>query len=346
MHMQFFKKYLIPTLTIVVLVLFSSCQDSIPETIEEDEVAQLNANSNMANLLSRTSFKDGSKDNIIDKANNITIVLPITVIVNGIEINVSTEDDFQLIENAIEAFSDDDDIVNIVFPIDIILTDFTQVTVSNQTEFDDYVSESTNENEFDDDIECIDFMYPITFEALEVNAAIGTTIVITNDEELYDFNFPITLITFDGMEITVNNLEQLESTIDDNIDSCDEDDDFDFNDDDENVLIDFLINGNWIIDEYATDDDDFTENYNGYIFNFESDTNVNANNGVETVSGTWTIDNANPEKLLVVLDFGAVVPFDALNENWKITELEFDRLALEIGSEINGDLRILVFEKL
>ena len=45
------------------------------------------------------------------------------------------------------------------------------------------------------------------------------------------------------------------------------------------------------------------------------------------------------------LDFGAVMPFDVLNESWNITESEVGSLSLEIGSEINGDLRILVFER-
>ncbi|MEQ3676096.1 MAG: hypothetical protein ABNH19_12995 [Dokdonia sp.] len=336
----------------------NSCQDSIPETIEEEEVAQLNDNTNLSNLLSRTALNDGSMDNIIDRANNITVVLPITVIVNGIEISVTTKNDFQLIENAIEAFTDDDDIVNIVFPIDIVLTDYTQITVSNQTEFDEFVSESTDENEFDDDIECIDFIFPITFEALEVNAAIPTTITVTDDAELFELtdsledyasitiNFPIALITFDGVEITANDLEELESTIENNIDVCDEDDDFDFNDDDEGVLFDFLTDGNWIIDEYATDEEDFTEDYNGYVFNFDSNFDANANDGTTNVPGTWAIDNTDPENLLLTLDFGTAVPFDVLNDSWRITESEIGGLALEIGSEANGDLRVLVFEKL
>lgn len=357
--MQFLKKYTYLIFTILLLMFVSSCQDSIPETIEEDEVAQIEPNSNISNLLSRTALKDGSKDNIIDKANNITVVLPITVIVNGIEINVTTENDYQLIENAIEAFTNDDDIVNIItFPIDIVLSDYVQVTVSNQAEFNSYISESTDENEFDEDIECIDFEYPISFEALAINGTIPTTIVVTNDEELFELidiledfatinlNFPITLITADNVEIIATDLDSLESTIENNIDTCDEDDDFDFDDDDEDVLFDFLTNGNWIIDEYATDEDDFTENYNGFVFTFNSNTDVNANDGTTNVSGSWVIDNTDPNNLLVVLDFGAVMPFDVLNESWNITESEVDRLALEIGSEVNGDLRILVFEKL
>lgn len=352
------NKYFCPLCAVWLLALIVSCQESIPETIVEDEVAQIQSNTRLYELLSRTALKDGSKDNIIDGANNITVVLPVTVIVNGIEIKVITENDYQLIENAIEAFSDDDDEVQIEFPIDIVLSDYTQVTVSNLSEFNNYISESTGEDEFDEDIECINFKYPLTFEALAFNASIPTTIVISNDAELFallnnledytvvHLNFPITLMLSDGIEFIVNSLDSLESAIENNIDSCDEDDDFDYDDDDEAVLLNFLTNGNWIIEEYATGDDDFTEDYDGYIFSFNSSMDVNANNGETTVSGKWDVDSRDPNNLLVVLDFAAVEPFEVLNKKWKLTEIEVDMLELEIGSEMAGDFETLVFEKL
>ncbi|MAL59038.1 MAG: hypothetical protein CMC14_03230 [Flavobacteriaceae bacterium] len=335
-----------------------SCQESIPETIVEEGAGLLNNNTNLSGLLNRVALNDGSQDNILDRANNISILLPVTVTVNGIVITIETVNDYQLVENAIEAFSNDDDVVNISFPITIILPDFTQVTIVNQTEFDSYVSQSTNENEIDDDIECIDFVFPITLEVLEVNASIATTLVINNNEGLFELvnnldlytsvqlNFPITLITFDEIEIEAENLDALESTIENYIDSCDEDDDFDFNDDDQEVLLDFLTNGNWIIDEFVIVDVGQTDNFTGYVFTFLNDGTVNASNGSQNVSGTFSIEDSNPNDLLVILDFGSVIPFNDLNNPWNITESEFGTLALEIGSEANGDLEILVFEKL
>lgn len=358
LFMRVLKNYFCSLIAILFLGLIVSCQESIPETIVEDEVAQIKSNTRLSELLEHIALKDGSKDNIIDGANNITVVLPVTVIVNGIEIEVATENDFQLIENAIEAFSDDDDEVQIKFPIDIVLSDYTQVTVSSQSELNSYISESTGEDEFDEDIECIDFKYPLTFEALAFNASIPTTIVISSDAELFAFLnnledytavhivFPVTLILSDDIEFMVNSLGSLESAIENNNDSCDEDDDFDYDDDDEAVLFDFLTNGNWIIEEYATDDDDFTEDYNGYIFSFSSSMEVIADNGETAVSGKWDVDSRDTNNQLIVLDFAAVVPFEVLNKRWKIREIEVDILELEIGSEMAGDLKTLVFEKI
>ena len=357
--MFFVKRVYLVTILIFVLVVLNSCQDSIPETIEVTDEEQLKPNSNLSALLKRTALKDGSKDNIIDKANCITIVLPVTVVVNNVEILITTEDDYQLVENAFEEFSNDDDILQIVFPIEIILIDYTQVAIENINTFNNFVSECAGENEPDEDIECIDFKYPIQFEVLASNATISNTISIANDKELFqfidnlddfiavNFNFPFSLIMFDGTEVDVNDVESLETNLENAISNCDEDDDFDFDDDDEIILTGFLTDGNWIIDEYAFAGEDFTDNYLGYVFNFDDNSmNISANNGgVQSVIGIWSIDNTDANSLLVVLDFGTTSPFDVLNGKWSIRESVFDTLALEI-SETNGDLKILVFEKL
>lgn len=346
-------------LFVFVLLTMNACQDSVPETTETSVEARLEAGSTLTNLIGRTTLKDGSKDNIIDKANCITIVLPITVIANSQEITINTEDDFQLIENVFEASSIDVDTLQIVFPITIIFEDFDRETIEDLAEFNDAVLECGTENELDEDIECIDFKYPLEFEFLAFGAAIPVTVTMTNDQELFEFvqeleegdianfNFPVTLIQLDGTEILVSSLELLEDTLEIAIDNCDEDDDYDFDDDDDTVLFDFLTSGNWIVDEYTFADQGFTGDYQGYIFDFENNgMDLSANNGVQIVVGNWSIDNTDPSNLLVILDFGTIAPFDVLNENWQITESEAGRLALQTGSEINGDLKVLVFEKL
>jgi sulfur carrier protein ThiS len=68
-------------------------------------------------------------------------------------------------------------------------------------------------------------------------------------------------------------------------------------------------------------------------------------NDGSTISGTWTRYNTNPRTFIILINFSAVPPFDVLNEKWKITESEADRLALEIDTDCTEDLKILVFEK-
>ena len=86
--------------------------------------------------------------------------------------------------------------------------------------------------------------------------------------------FPIDVVLADGTDISIASLSQLEEVIDNAKDSCDEDDDFDYNDDDcdnctTNQLAD-LITGctNWTVDKLERNDQDLEDNYAGYQFNF------------------------------------------------------------------------------
>jgi hypothetical protein len=55
--------------------------------------------------------------------------------------------------------------------------------------------------------------------------------------------------------------------------------------------------------------------------------------------------NYNPRYSLIRINFSAVPLFNVLNEKWKITESEADRLALEIDTDCTEDLKILVLKK-
>ena len=342
----------------IVLIVCGACQKSIPEIIISEQENQLTANSRVADLIRRTVLNDGSGDNIIDNANCITVKLPVTIIVNGQTLNINTIGDFQLIENIFEEFSNDDDTLEILFPIIIILEDYSEIGITSQSELLSFSEQCLGENVEDEDIECVDFIYPLVLDVLKVGESVPTTTSFFDDKAVYQFidglddediagfNFPINLLSFDGSEISITSVEVLEATLEYAINICDEDDDFDYNDDDDIILLNFLINGNWIIDEYSFNDDDFTKDYNGYVFNFKENSEVSASNGIQSINGNWSVDNTDINNLLVILNFGNIPPFDVLNENWKITESEVDRLALEIGSEAGMDLKILVFEKL
>ena len=109
------------TLILVVsIIAFTSCrsEDFIDTTINGEEV--LNANSAVASLIQRTSLNDGSTDNIIDNTNCFTIQLPVTIQVNGLDIFVDSMEDFETIEAIFDEFDDDDDELQIEFPITIV----------------------------------------------------------------------------------------------------------------------------------------------------------------------------------------------------------------------------------
>mgnify|MGYP001557430097 FL=1 len=234
----------ISVLFLGLVLLFVSCREEEFEFIEGPQDEVLQANSRVATLLQRTSTKDGSYDNIIDNASCVSVELPITVVVNGLEIRVDSEDDFDTIEDIFDALDDDDDNLEILFPITVILKDHSEVMISDSEELEDLAEECAGENEPDDDIECADIKYPVTASVFNSNNEVLDVITFTNDRDLYRFiddledddfvelDFPIMVVLFDGTEVRVNDLDSLEDILDDASDDCDEDDDYDNNDDD------------------------------------------------------------------------------------------------------------------
>ena len=320
----------------ILTLLFSSCRSEDEEIIDPPVENNLIANSNIANLMSRTSLNDGSADNIIDSANCLSVQLPVTVTVNGIEITINNENGYQEIEDIIDLFDDDIDSIVISYPITVILPDFSTVVINSDTELANLAATCNGENEDDDDIECIDFQYPITASIFNTNNELINTITINNDNELHDFledidqfdivtlNFPITVILSDGTTLQINDLQDLENTIESFEDSCDEDDDNDFDDDDcDSCTTDDLDSvfadcSEWTVDKLERNDNDLEDNYVGYVFGFNSDGTISVTQGANMFSGTWSASGSG-NNITVTIDIPALTDF---NDTWNLHEIE------------------------
>ncbi|WP_397362442.1 hypothetical protein [Olleya sp. R77988] len=332
-------------------VLLNSCRTEDMEIINPPEEDTLVANSTVANLMQRTASNDGSNDNIIDNSNCFNIQLPVTVFVNGLEITVDSESDFDTIEAIFDELDDDDDNISIQFPITIILADYTEVVINSYSEFDNFSDDCNGENEYDDDIECIDFQYPITASIFDSNNQLIETITINNDNQLYDFiddideddiiniQFPITVILSDGTTIVINNLNELENTIDNFEDDCDEDDDYDYNDDDcdnctdtqlTNILTDC---SNWMVDELERNDNDLEDNYVGYLFNFAADGTITVTSGSGNFSGTWSATGTG-NAIAVTIDISGLPDF---NDTWNLHEIEQESGETKVELRLGDD---------
>ncbi|PKP12300.1 MAG: hypothetical protein CVU08_11245 [Bacteroidetes bacterium HGW-Bacteroidetes-3] len=226
-------------LLVLFFVCFISCQNEISQTTQPTQNEVLTANSTVTTLIKNTVANDGSRDNIIDKASCISIQLPVKVVVNGVEITVNSEADYEIIEANFNEFEEDEDELEIVFPIVILLSDFTEVTINNSDELESFVDDCGGENEMDDDIECIDFVYPVSFSIFDSANQLAETVTVINDEQFYKFmddledyqivqiNFPLKVVLFDGTEQTINDMVMLETAIENAKNKCDEDDDND-----------------------------------------------------------------------------------------------------------------------
>tara|TARA_R110000765_G_scaffold425122_3_gene537392 strand:- start:313 stop:1317 length:1005 start_codon:yes stop_codon:yes gene_type:complete len=311
----------------------------------------LEADSNIANLLQRTALNDGSLDNIIDKANCFTVKLPITVVANGEEIQIISVSDYDLIEGIFNASNSDQDVLNIEFPITIIEDNFIETVVNSQTELSTLANTCNGENIDDDDIECIDFVYPITVSIYNKTSELTDRITILSDKQLYSFledlnenlvvnvGFPINVVFSDGTFNEMSDLVELETTIDLVKDTCDEDDDYDFNDDNEEEeeesmsvsqedFNDLLTACKWTIEEFELDGQNLSSDYNYYVFKFNLDGTISDENSGSNSIGTWTITSNNDNLILhIIMD-----SLTELNAEWVLHEinLEDDGTRLEI----------------
>jgi hypothetical protein len=293
-------------------------------------------------------MKDGSDDNIVDNANCFSLEFPFTVFVNGMEIMVTSEEDLDTVEDIFDEFDDDDDTLEIDFPVTIVLSDFSEQEINSLEEFENFADDCEGENEYDEDIECIDIQYPVSASVFNANNELLDTITITNDKELYEFledldeddivdiEFPITVVLSDGTEVSVSGLDTLEDIIDEAEDDCDEDDDYDYNDDDcDNCstegLSDFITTcDGWYVKDMERNDMDLTDQYVGYTFAFSADGSITAETATESFTGTWE-SSGSGNNISVTINIPDLSDFNAI---WMLHELEQE------GNERQVDLRM------
>lgn len=335
-------------------LIFTSCRTEETEFVQAPEDETLVANSSIALLMQRTASNDGSIDNIVDRANCFDLAFPFTVIVNDVQITVTSQEDYAIIECVFEENEDDSDSLEIVFPITIILANFTEISITNTNELNNYINTCNGENEDDDDIECLDFQYPIISSIFNSNNELLDTINIESDNELYQFienigdndivtiDFPITIMLADNSEMIMNNLNELETVIENAENTCDEDDDYDYNDDDcdnctttqiENLLTSCA---DWEVDKLERNDIDYDNIYDGYTFNFFTDGTLSVYWDSITVYGTFTTTGVG-NNLEVLINVPAL-PF--CNNNWILHEIENCSAETKIDLRVGDDDRL------
>nr|WP_321233117.1 hypothetical protein [uncultured Psychroserpens sp.] len=335
------------------LVMLTSCRKEETEFIETPPEDNLEANSLVADLMLRTVTNDGSNDNILDLANCFNIKFPVTVTANSINVAINNEEDYYMVESIFDEDYTDINNLDISFPITIVNSDFSEDTINSMSELIANANNCNGENVADNDIECIDFMYPFSASKFNTNNELIVTETFTNDKELYSFieaidtnditsiNFPISVQLSDGTVSEINSLSELESTIANEQNTCDEDDDYDYDDDDCNdctpeLLEDFLTGcQDWYTDKVRQDDINYNDVYDGYDFNFFTDGTVTAFWNSTSASGTWsTIGTGN--NMSVLIDIPALT---FCNNNWELQEITTNGVT-KIDLRINNEDRL------
>ncbi|TDT47107.1 hypothetical protein CLV90_1178 [Maribacter spongiicola] len=334
-------KYAMYVSLLTIALSFTACQDEIEEINNGEEPTAITANSATADLIQRTSSNDGSCDNIVDGTSCFQINFPYTVKVNGITLTIESEDDIEQIEEIFDSIDDDENLLDIIFPVTITAGDFSEFTINGLDELRSLAADCKEGGE-DEDIECIDFVYPMTMFTFNVNLEQTSTVEVTSDRELrlffkdlgddslISFDFPVTLELHDQTTIVVESNQELAIAIENAKDDCDEDDDDDYNDDDfdKDELNEELIECVWFVTEFKRDNVDQTPQYVNYILNFKEDGTVSTGfNGATVVQGTWTT-TVGDDGAKLTMEFENSTDF---NLEWNVYDLGYDKIKLFSG---------------
>ncbi len=347
--MKKFFNYAFYASLLIIGLTFTSCQDEF-EQLPEDQAQQeaIAVNSTTAKLIEETSSNDGSFDNIVDESSCFNIKFPYAVRVHGVELTINTVQDLDAIEDIYDALEADDDILDIIFPITITMADYADITI-NGIEGLRELAQECKEGGDDDDIECIDFVYPITMYTFDLNNQETGNVSIEGDKDLRRFfagldendlismGFPVTLKLYDGSTMVVDSNAELANAIENAKDLCDEDDDNDYNDDDftQERLENYLVECPWLIHEVKRENQLQTDQYIDYVMNFTEDGAVKiVDREGNMLNGTWSTRVAE-HRVLLKLEFTELVDFTL---EWYVYEIGEGKIKLYAG---DGDKIIM-----
>ncbi|UOB16434.1 hypothetical protein [Abyssalbus ytuae] len=331
------KNFLV--LSFLGFLVLTSCQDEVTELPDEEETEVIAASSDIADLITKTTLLDGSKDNIIDQASCTTVVFPVTVFVNDVKITIESEEGLDFIEEIYDEYEDDIDELSIQFPINIILGDYTQITIDSQQQLESVIEECGE----DQDIECVDFEYPVSISVYDANNEILDTKTFQSDESLFgffaelkenefvSFNYPIKLVDYEGTQTVINNNAELEEALEVAKNECDEDDDNDYNDDDFDIgyLNEYLATCRWRMEYIKRNGQNQTEQYPDVYFVFKENNTIVATFPDTDIEGTWetTVTEGDP---VANINFQIIPDF---SNQWKVGEVGEGKIKLYNESE-------------
>lgn len=334
-------------LATLFLISFLSCQHESEEVIADvNNIQSISATSPLTTLIERVSQSPTALDNVIDKCSCYSVLLPVTVTVDGQIIVVSSTSNYATVQSVINASNTDDDIIHFTFPITIKYKNFQTQVVSSQSQLDNEYNDCHDDDGFDE-IECIHFVFPFSANVYNSGSQVPSTVTFHNNSELHNYlvnissttlvsiNYPISVINSSGQTVVISNNGQLEDFIEGSIDDCNS----------SGSSLDFvttLTSGTWHI-SYYFDDQDQTSQFSGYTFTFLANGTVTGVNGSTTINGTWsTYMDSGTRKL--VLNFSGNT-LQNLNEDWKMIEFTTTNIRLKDVSGGNGGTNYLYFTK-
>lgn len=322
-------------IALLTLFVFASCQSEVNDVQGENPNT---ANSTTANNLRRTSMYDGSFDDFIDGASCSSIVLPATAIVNGRQVTLFSQVNYQQVITILGQFNNDQDSVVLRFPLSIKTSNYTEVTVNNQTEYNAILSAcSSAESSGQGAINSLNINFPITLLTYNVSLQQTGSVVITSEKQLFTYmtnisstelfsvNYPITVTSIDGAESTVSSNAELQSNINASIATQSRINEAENN---SKKLETILVNGAFRVKSFVNAGVDSANNYKDTTVDFANDWTVKASTAlVTTATGTYAV--SSELDVFLKLNFTGSSSFNLLNNTWKVASFTTSTITLQ-----------------
>jgi hypothetical protein len=328
---------------IALMAIFSltSCQSEVDDVQGENPNTN-SSESTTANSLKRTSMYDGSSDDFLDGSSCTSILFPAVVTVNGIQVSLLSQLDYEQAISILGQINDNEDTVELHFPLRIRMSDYTEVTVNNQTEYDTIINECKEAEDSDHDaISTIGIQFPITILTYDLSLEQTGSIVITSKRELFTYishvsntelfsiQYPIKVTLRDGTEETVNSDAEFRTYIEAAIKLRAQVREAELN---ARKLVHILLESRFRVHAFVRDGVDSATNYIGYGVYFVNDWKLKAINTLgNTATGTYKVNSELNVflRLNFTNDASTNNSFSLLNDTWKVTSFSTSSITLQ-----------------
>ncbi|MGM5469759.1 hypothetical protein ACS386_05735 [Flavobacteriaceae bacterium LMO-SS05] len=327
-------------ITCIALLSFTSCQDEIDNQIGQEPNTN-SANSVAANNYKRAAMHDGSFDDFLDGTSCSSILLPVVATVNGTQVSIISQSDYQQVLNILGRYNNDDDQITFRFPLTVRLSNYTEVLVTSQGDYDAIIQACEAASaQGEDAISCLDIDFPITILTYNVNLEQTGSLVIQSKQQLYTYmnnmgndelfsiSYPITIMFKNGTSATVGSDANLQSSINECLAEDDTQDEAEAN---AHALEEILVNGVFKVQSFVNAGVDTANDYAEFTVDFANDWSVRAHNVVnalvQDVQGTYKVTSQT--EVFMNLTFSGTTSFNALNKDWKVTSFSSSSVSLQ-----------------
>ena len=331
------KLRIITGIALMSILGFTSCQSEVDD-VQGQNPNTNTANSTTANNLKRTSLYDGSFDDFIDGASCSSIVLPAIAKVNGVQVSILSQLDYQQVISILGKLNNDQDSVVLQFPLKVKLSNYSQVTVNNQTEYNAILNAcSTAEASSQNAISSLNITFPITILTYNVSLEQTGSIVITSEQQLYAYmsgisstelfsvNYPISVTLIDGTKTTVNSDAEFQAAINASLKTEATMDEVIEN---SKKLETILVNGAFKVQSFVNAGVDTANSYKDFTVDFANDLSLKVVNTLGTAAtGTYAV--SSELNVFLKLNFTGNTSFSLLNNTWKVSSFTASSITLQ-----------------